>query len=493
MKRVRVRYAPSPTGYQHIGGIRTALFNYLFAKNCNGDFILRIEDTDQARFFDGALEDIYQTLSWLGINYDEGPNREGEFGPYFQSQRKELYKKYANKLLESGNAYKCFCDSERLKKMRKEQEKNHLSVGYDRHCRALSSKEIEELEKSGKSFVIRFKAPLDGVTSFKDGILDKVEVENKTLQDFILLKSDGFPTYHLANIVDDHLMQISHVLRSQEWIPSTPNHVLLYKAFGWEAPEFMHLPMVLGSDGHKLSKRHGATQMLEFRKSGYLPQAIINFISLLGWSYDDKREMFTLKELEKLFDINKINKAPAIFNYDKLKWFNGQYIRLLTEEELLQAVLPKFIDQGLVSNKPSSEEIDTMKKIIPLIRERMEVLNDGPGIVEFMFGELVKFKAWEKIYPKKVEPSVLLKILDNAKNILKDLDTKDKETLENKLKEIATKLEVKIGAVFMPVRIAITGTNRSPELFPVMFALGKDRVLKRIEHAIQKIKEENKI
>lgn len=271
-QRVRVRYAPSPTGFQHIGGIRTALFNYLFARASGGDFILRIEDTDRTRFFPGALEDIFETFRWLGIDYDEGPDKGGPHDPYFQSQRVPLYKKHAEELVKKGWAYYCYCDSERLERIRKEQEEKKTALGYDRRCRELSYEERDKLSKSNPNPVIRFMAPLEGTTFFMDRLSGKIEVDNKTLQDFILLKSDGFPTYHLANIVDDHVMEITHVMRAQEWIPSTPNHVLLYKAFGWNPPEFCHLPMVMGEDGQKLSKRHGATQVKEFRDRGYLPE-----------------------------------------------------------------------------------------------------------------------------------------------------------------------------------------------------------------------------
>jgi glutamyl-tRNA synthetase len=488
--KVRVRYAPSPTGYQHIGGLRTALFNYLYAKASGGDFILRIEDTDRSRYFDGALQDIFDTFNWLGIDYDEGPNKPGANEPYFQSERLELYNKYAHELVEKGWAYKCYCDSERLAKLKEEQEKNKQSFGYDRHCRDLSAEEIAKLDAAGTKYVIRFKAPLEGKTSFDDKILGHIEVENNTLQDFILLKSDGFPTYHLANIVDDHLMGITHVLRAQEWIPSTPNHILLYKAFGWEHPEFCHLPMVMGQDGQKLSKRHGATQVMEFRKNGYLPEAIINFIALLGWSLDDSTEMFSLKELSKVFDIARINKSPAVFNYDKLKWFNGVYIRQKSDEELLNLVLPYFVQRGLAAENASTEEKAYLLKLIPLLKERIELLSDAPDIVEWAFGELPPFKAWEAIYPKKVEPAVVVKILNDEYDILSNLDKESDEDLQHKIYELAAKYEVKAGAVFMPLRIALTGTNKSPELFPVMHVLGLDKVLARIKAAIAKIESE---
>lgn len=487
-KKIRVRYAPSPTGYQHIGGLRTALFNYLFARANGGDFILRIEDTDQTRYFDGALQDIFDTFNWLGIGYDEGPVKEGAHKPYFQSQRLELYKKYAELLVEKGEAYYCYCDSERLEQMKKYQEENKLQQGYDRKCRNLSESEKAEMIKKGITPVIRFKAPLEGKTKFDDKILGTIEVDNSTLQDFVLLKSDGFPTYHMANIVDDHLMGITHVLRAQEWVSSTPNHVLLYKAFGWEHPQFCHLPMVMGEDGQKLSKRHGATQVMEFRKNGYLPEAIINFISLLGWSYNDSDEVFSLSELEKIFDVDRINKSPAVFNYAKLKWFNGLYIRKKTIDELINITLPYFLEKKLVSDNPTEEETTFLRKIAPLMQERMELLSDCTEIVGFMFGVYPEYKTWDAIIPKKVEVKTVIDILTDSKEILKNLGGEKDEDLQHKLYSLTEKYGVKAGSIFMPIRIAITGTNKSPELFPVMNILGVDKTLNRIDKAIETLK-----
>ncbi len=487
---VRVRYAPSPTGYQHIGGVRTALFNYLFARRNGGKFILRIEDTDQTRYFDGALDDIFNTFKWLGIDYDEGPVKGGEHEPYFQSQRLELYKKYAEQLVATGHAYYCYCQSDRLERIKKIQEANGLPPGYDRHCRELSHEEIEEFKKSGVTPVIRFKAPLTGKTSFDDKILGKIEVDNSTLQDFILLKSDGFPTYHLANIVDDHMMNITHVLRAQEWIPSTPNHVLLYEAFGWVHPEFCHMPMVMGEDGKKLSKRHGATQVIEFKKAGYLPEAVVNFIALLGWSYNDKDEIFSLQDLENVFDITRINTAPAIFDYKKLKYFNGLYIRKLTVDALLELTLPFYIESGLVSKTPDEKELAYLKKVIPIIQERLDLTIEAPEFSDFMFGELPPYKTWEAIIPKNTQKETVIGILTDSLKILAELDSKTDEELQDRLYKLTEVHGVKAGAVFMPLRIALTGINKSPELFPVMHILGKEISLKRIENAIAKLKSE---
>jgi len=487
-QKTRVRYAPSPTGLQHIGGIRTALFDYFYAKASGGDFILRIEDTDQARSFEGAMEDIYNTFEWLGIEYDEGPKKGGPYAPYIQSERVDIYKKYSKELIDKGHAYYCYCDAERLEKVRKEKEQNKEQQGYDRRCRNLSKEEEDKLKKENPKPVIRLKVPVDGITVFEDSLFGKIEFDNKTLQDFVLLKSDGFPTYHLASVVDDHLMEITHVLRGQEWMPSAANHMLLFKAFGWETPVYCHLPLIMGEDGHKLSKRHGATQVIEFKNQGYLPEALINFVTLLGWSYNDKDELFGVEQLKKIFTIDKINKSPATFNYSKLKWFNGIYIRSMDNEKLLNMLIPYFKQKGLVSENVADNEIQTLRKIVPLVKERIEVLADAPEISYFMFGELPEYRNWDMIMPKNTEKQTVISILKDAKAILDNLGKEKDEDMQHQLYELSTKYSVKAGAVFMPIRIALTGTNKSPDLFPVMNALGKDKVLNRIEKAIEKLK-----
>ena len=344
---VRVRYAPSPTGMQHIGGVRTALFNYLFARSQGGKFVLRLEDTDRTRYDEKFVKNLYDTMAWLGIDWDEGGDKGGPYGPYVQSERFDLYKKYAEELVAKGEAYYCFCDEERLARIRKIQTENKMAPGYDRHCRMLTSEEVRENIAAGKPYVIRLKVPLEGETEFHDYLLGKITWKNEDISpDPVLLKSDGFPTYHLANIVDDHFMHISHVMRAQEWIPSTPLHVQMYRAFGWKHPEFCHLPMVNGKDGQKLSKRHGATSVDEFRARGYLPEAIINYVAMLGCSYEDGRDLYSLDELCRLFKIEHLNKSPAVFDYKKLEWYNGQYIRMLSDEALYRMTLPFITGTG---------------------------------------------------------------------------------------------------------------------------------------------------
>ncbi len=345
---VRVRYAPSPTGLQHVGSVRTALFNYLFARASGGVFVLRIEDTDRERLRADALQDIYDTFRWLGMSWDEGPDKGGPYGPYVQSERRETYRQKTDELLAKGAAYKCFCTPERLEKLREEQAARKAErTGYDRHCRNLTAAEVAAQEAEGKPHVVRLKVPTEGTTTYHDQLLGDVTVPNQDINpDPVLLKSDGYPTYHLANVVDDHLMEISHILRAQEWLASVPLHVQLYKAFGWAPPLYCHLPMVLGADGHKLSKRHGAVSVLEFRKQGYLPEAMLNYIALVGWALDDSTEFFTKEELEKVFSLERLNKSPAVFDYQKLGYFNGAYIRKKSDAELAALVRPYLARRG---------------------------------------------------------------------------------------------------------------------------------------------------
>ncbi len=343
---VRVRFAPSPTGYPHVGGMRTALFNWLFARHAGGAFILRIEDTDVPRTVPGALEAIMAGLRWLGLDWDEGPAVGGDYAPYLQSQRLDLYQAAAAKLVEQGDAYYCYCSPERLDSMRQEQVARHQPPGYDRHCRELSPPERARCEASGVRPVVRFKVPREGRTGFTDIIYGDVAFDNATIDDFVMLKSDGYPTYHLANVVDDHAMKITHILRAEEWLSSTPRHLLMYRAFGFAPPRFAHLPDVLGTDRRKLSKRHGAVSILDFRDQGYLPETMLNFLALLGWSLDDKTEMMTRRQLIDNFSLERIGKTGGIFNVDKLDWMNGVYLRGLAIDDFTRRALP-FLEKDL--------------------------------------------------------------------------------------------------------------------------------------------------
>jgi glutamyl-tRNA synthetase len=488
---VRVRYAPSPTGLQHIGGVRTAIFNYLFARSSGGKFILRIEDTDRQRFDEAALEDLYSTLEWLGIQWDEGPQKGGDYGPYVQSQRFDIYQEYAKKLVDARKAYYCYCSAERLDAVRKQQQESKSTYqGYDRHCRNLTDEKRLEYEKQGIKPVIRLKVPLEGKTSFEDVLMGTITRKNTDISpDPVLLKSDGYPTYHLANVIDDHMMNITHIMRAQEWIPSGPLHILLYEAFGWEPPIYCHLPMVMGKDGQKLSKRHGSTAVRDFRDQGYLPEAILNYISLLGWSFDDKTEFFTKSELEKIFTLEKINKAPGVFDYKKLLWFNGQYIRMTDDAQLAGLLIPYLEEDQIVSTPPSAEQQEIITEMIPLIKERLKLLSDVGEMTRFLFCE-IETPVTEELIPKKLDAPKTLEVLTRARDLLGGLDEKDDETLEQEFRETSEQLEVKLGAMLSPVRSAVTGSSVSPPLFGSLRLLGRDTSLDRIDRAIQQIEKE---
>jgi glutamyl-tRNA synthetase len=490
---VRVRYAPSPTGLQHIGGVRTAIFNYLYARATGGTFILRIEDTDQQRTNEEALEDLYSTLRWLGIDWDEGPEKGGDYGPYVQSERFDLYQEYAQKLIDDGKAYHCYCSAERLDKVRAEQQASKSKYqGYDRHCRNLTEDQRREYESRGIKPVVRLKVPMEGKTSFDDLLMGTITRKNTDISpDPVLLKSDGYPTYHLANVIDDHLMGITHIMRAQEWIPSGPLHILLYQAFGWNPPVYCHLPMVMGKDGQKLSKRHGSTAVRDFRLQGYLPEAILNYISLLGWSYDDKREFFTREELEQVFTLEKINKAPGVFDYKKLLWFNGQYIRKKSNEELSKLLVPYLVEANLVAYPPTAEQQEIIDSMIPLIAERLKLLSDVAEMTRFLFTE-IQIPSTEQMIPKKLDAAKTLEVLEQARELLGQLDESSDEQLEEDFRQSAEELEVKLGAMLSPVRAAVTGSNISPPLFGSLRLLGKSRSLDRLDRAIQQIREEVK-
>lgn len=524
---VRVRYAPSPTGMQHIGGVRTALFNYLYARSQGGKFILRLEDTDRTRYGEEYVQNLYDTLAWLGIEWDEGGPKGGEYGPYVQSERFELYKKYAQELVDKGQAYYCFCDEERLERIRALQTKNKMAPGYDRNCRHLTPEEVKANLDAGKPYVIRLKVPMEGETKFHDALLGNIEWKNEDVSpDPVLLKSDGFPTYHLANIVDDHFMKISHVMRAQEWIPSTPMHVIMYKAFGWDYPEFCHLPMVMGKDGQKLSKRHGATSVNEFRARGYVPKALINYVAMLGCSYEDGRDMYDLADFEKLFKLEHLNKAPAVFDYKKLEWYNGQYIRLMTDQELFDWTLPfitgtgdaaipvnaseefpaphvgpawsgiAYDESGKLCIAPEAiaagaapltdaEIREKLMMLMPLIKERLHFLTDAAEMVGFLFKN-VAVPPVEEIVPKRLDAAKTKEVLEKSKEFIKALPgIPEHEAQEELARKMAEELGIKLGDFMMPIRMAVTGSRVSPPLMGSILALGVDRALERTENTLK--------
>ncbi len=473
---VRVRFAPSPTGYPHLGNIRTALFNWLFARHHGGTFILRIEDTDVARLVEGATDTILDSLRWLGLDWDEGP--------YHQSERLEIYRGVADQLLKDELAYLCYCSLRRLESMRQEQTKKKQPPGYDRRCRHLTREQRAELEASGVTPVVRFKSPLEGQTSFCDLIRGEIVFDNSTLDDFVLLKSDGYPTYHLANIVDDHLMEISHVLRADEWLSSTPRHMLLYQALGWQPPNLAHLPMILGPDRAKLSKRHGAAAVDEYRDQGYLPEAMINFLALLGWSLDDKTELLSRQEIVNHFSLDRISKTAAVFNRDKLDWMNGLYLRGLKLEEFGKRASP-FLERDLPLEIERPLDAGYIRQIMPLVQERAKTLAEVPQLTEFFFVDKPEYDAG--LLTTKLERAEALEALRASVAKLEELQNWDAASLESVLRPLADELNLKTGEFFGLLRVATTGRTAAPPLFQTMEVLGRERCLERLRAALGKL------
>ena len=476
--KIRVRFAPSPTGYPHLGNIRTALFNWLFARHNNGTFILRIEDTDVARRVEGALDIIMDSLHWLGLDWDEGP--------IFQSERLDIYHEIAEQLIKEDKAYFCYCSPQRLEIMRQEQMKRKQPPGYDRHCRNLTQKQKSEMEASGIAHVIRFKSPLEGQTSFYDLIRSEIVFENSTLDDFVLLKSDGYPTYHLANIIDDHLMEISHVLRAEEWVSSAPRHVLLYQSLGWQPPHFVHLPMILGTDRAKLSKRHGATAINEYRDMGFLPDAMINFLALLGWSLDDKTELLTRQEIIKYFSLERVSKTAAVFNKEKLEWMNGIYIRSLSSEEFTHQALP-FLERDLPQEVKRPLDTNYLNLITPLIQERAKTMGEVPRLTNFFFSDKLDYDTAMLLNKNKIDHAQAIQAITITLTKLESLDDWKTDSLESIIRPLAEELDLKTGVFFGLLRVAITGQTATPPLFQTMEVLGQKLCFKRLNAALDKL------
>ena len=483
---VRVRFAPSPTGHPQVGNIRTAMFDWLLARHTGGRFILRIEDTDVARTVPGALEAHMEGLRWLGLDWDEGPEVGGEYGPYFQSQRLDLYKAAATRLVKQGDAYYCYCSPERLEAMRQEQVARKKPPGYDRTCRNLSPQECARYEAAGIKPVVRFKVPPEGQTRFTDTIYGEVVFENSTIDDFIMLKSDGYPTYHLANVVDDHAMKISHVIRGEEWISSTPRHLLMYQALGYEPPQYVHTPLILGPDRAKLSKRHGAVSILEYREQGYLPETMFNFLVLIGWSLDDKTEIMTRQQLIDSFSLERIGKTGAVFNVDKLDWMNGVYIRGLTIDDFTQRAFT-FLDKGLPAGIKRPLDISYVQRIMPLIQERTKKLTEVPGLTRFFFVEKLDYQP-ELLIAKNMTRQTTLTALEVSSQKLGRISVFDENSLEVLLRPLAEELGFKAGQLFSVLRTAVTGETATPPLFQMMVVLGKERCLRRIDEAVEKLR-----
>ena len=461
---VRVRYAPSPTGALHLGGARTALFNYLFARRQGGQFLLRIEDTDRARFKPGSQEQIEEGLRWLGMNWDETP--------LIQSERKAIYEKAAADLIARGAAYRCFCTPERLEQMRAEQRARHEPERYDRRCRAVPADESERRAAAGERFVVRQAMPLEGTTTLQDLVMGTVTFRNDTLDDHVLLKSDGFPTYHLAFAVDDHEMRISHIIRGDGWLPSAPKHLLLFQAFNWLPPAFAHLPLVLGPDKKPLAKRHGAKDVLEYREAGYLPEAVDNFIAFLGWSPGTEEDILTMDQLIEKFSIEKIQASPAMANLERLDWLNGQFIRRLTADELAQRLAERM----------PQVPVESLKPLMPLVQERLRTLNEAPEMLRFFFEEPDSYQPAQLI-AKGRDAAATAMALTEAATTLRPLTTWTPETIEPALRGLAERLGWSSRDLFMALRVAITGRTVTPPLIESISRLGKETVLARLERA----------
>ncbi len=491
-QKPRVRFAPSPTGYLHIGGLRTALYNFLYAQKTGGDYFLRIEDTDQKRLVPGAIEKLLESLEWAGIKHNEGVMLDesralvkevGEYGPYVQSKRLKIYQEYAHKLVEMGKAYYCFCSPERLDTLRAVQEKAKLAPAYDKLClKTISREEAEKKIKNGEKYVIRFDIPETGETEFEDAVRGKMKFANKNLDDFVLLKSDGYPTYHLAHIVDDHLMKTTLVFRGEEWLSSTPKHILLYKAFGWNPPQYAHLCVILNKNTKKkLSKRDGDVGIEDFKKKGYLPEAVVNFIALLGWNPKTEQEIFSLDELAREFDIEKLNKAGAIFDLDKLDWMNGFYIRKKNTKELAELCRPylKKYEKKLSDNY--------LKKIVIVERERIKKISDIAENTEFYFAPSrtdLKMLKWKNMDDDKLKES-----LEKSLEIMKKIGESEWaiENLKNRLMAAADPKNR--GELLWPLRVALTGKEKSPSPWEVAWVIGKTESIERINLAIKRIKD----
>ncbi len=482
MSKIRTRFAPSPTGRMHVGNLRSALYEFLIAKHADGDFMLRIEDTDQERYVEGAVDIIYNTMAKTGLIHDEGPDKDGGFGPYVQSERMQtgIYMKYAKELVEKGEAYYCFCDKERLSSLKSEVvEGKEISV-YDKHCLSLSKEEVEANLAAGKPFVIRQNIPNEGKTTFHDELYGDITVDNSELDDMILIKSDGYPTYNFANVVDDHTMNITHVVRGNEYLSSSPKYQRLYDAFGWESPVYIHLPLITDENHKKLSKRSGHSSFEDLLEQGFLTEAIVNFIALLGWSPEDNNEIFTLDELIRDFDYKRISKSPAVFDYTKLKWMNGEYIKKMDFDAYYEMALP-YIEKAV------TRDIDK-KKLAEICKTRIEVFPDIVELLDF-FEELPEYDIEMYTHKKmKTNAETSLEVLKELLPVLEAQDDYSNDALYQLLIEQVEKMGVKNGYVLWPVRTAVSGKQMTPAgATEIMELLGKEESIIRIKKGIEKL------
>jgi glutamyl-tRNA synthetase len=469
---VRVRFAPSPTGALHIGSVRTILYNFLFARQRQGTLVLRVEDTDQDRLVPGAIDSIYEGLHWLGIDWHEGPQEGGPYAPYVQSERLPLYQQHAQELIEKGAAYYCFCSKERLTALRAEQEARKEPTRYDRHCRNIPPADAAERAKT-EPHVIRLKAPDEGTLAIDDLVHGHIEWQADTIEDQVLLKSDGFPTYHLAVVIDDHVMEISHIMRGDEWVASVPKHLLIYQAFGWDVPPMAHVPSVLGADGKKLSKRHGSTAVSQFREDGYLPEGLINYLALVGWSPGTEDEVFSMDDLIRLWKIEQVQSAGGKWDKERLDFFNGVWIRKLSVDELVRRLEP-FV--------PAEWDRDVLKRIAPHIRERMKTLKDAQELIRFLFTDDIGYES-KLLIPKKRDRMSTLEILGRARAVLSELEPFTGAVIQPGLEHLAEQVGWSRGELNSAIRMAITGRQVGPPLYESLEVLGKEKGLERIEKA----------
>ena len=499
-KKIRVRIAPSPTGDPHVGTAYIGLFNYAFAKHNGGDFLLRIEDTDRTRFSGDSEQQIFDAMKWLGLNYDEGPDVGGDKGPYRQSERFDLYKEYAEKLVEKGEAYYCFCTSDRLQKLRERQVAMKQAPGYDGHCRKLTEEEIKAKLEAGEPYTIRLKMPYEGETIVNDQLRGEIRFENSKIDDQVLLKSDGYPTYHLANIVDDHLMGITHVIRAEEWIASTPKHVQLYKAFGWEEPKWYHMPLLRNADKTKISKRKNPVSLNYYKEEGYLKEGVLNFLALMGWSFGGDREIFTLEEMVENFSFDRISLGGPVFDLVKLGWVNNHHMRLKDLDELTKLSIPYFVQAGFYKDENLSEkEYNKLKRIVEITREGSQTLKELTvnGVIYFEddFELPVVTEEMNKKERKSVEKlrssleAEIGKISINK--FVEKISALNEDITEDEAKKVLHELQEELGegpaAVLMPLRAVVTGKARGADLYTVIAVIGKARTLARVENTLKKL------
>ncbi|MGM0444271.1 MAG: glutamate--tRNA ligase [Fibrobacterota bacterium] len=473
---VRVRFAPSPTGYLHVGGARTALFNYLYARQQGGTFILRVEDTDRSRYREDALNEIFTSLEWLGLDWDEGPQKGGDFGPYYQSERLDLYQKYARILVEKGAAYYCFCSSDRLAELREKQETDGAVSGYDRHCRGIDPAEAQKRVDAGEAHVLRLKIPDNREIRFNDVIRGEIAFSTEGLDDFVLMKTDGYPTYHMANIVDDHTMEITHVLRGDEWINSAPKHELLYEAFGWQPPVWVHLPIILAESGGKLSKRKGAASVMDYSKKGILPEALFNFLALLGWGAGDDVELMDRDELIRRFSLEAISAKGSVFDNTKLEWMNSQYLKDADPARLIDRVRRDLIEGGIESPDES-----LLTQAVPLLQSRCRTVREIAPMAEFLFKAPVDYPVDNKKVRKAFRKEGVADMLIEISRDFESLQPFTAESVEAYLQAYMKEHELGFGRVALPVRIAVTGVPGGPSLFEIIELLGRQAVAERLK------------